>query len=138
MADRTLAAKSSSPRDVNLWNRDAVSTGAGAVDSMAARMVQRPSPESETRPEKRSSVGCSRREMAVRSRSHDATAGRQRFENRIQLLYHVGFAADHLAIAALKAPDTAARSHIAIVDAFGREFLSATDVVDVIRIASID
>src|SRR5216117_842064 len=73
IADRTLAAKSSSPRDVNLWNKDAVSTGAGAVDSMAARIVQRPSPESETRPEKRSSVGCSRREMAVKSRSHDAT-----------------------------------------------------------------
>jgi len=31
------------------------------------------SPESETLPEKRSSVGCSRKEIAVKSRSHDAT-----------------------------------------------------------------
>jgi len=52
---------------------EAVSTGAGVVDSIAARTVQRPSPESDTRPEKRSSVGCSRSEMAVKSRSHDAT-----------------------------------------------------------------
>src|SRR6266852_5775949 len=42
IADNTFAAKSSSPRDVNRWKREAVSTGAGAVDSMAARIVQRP------------------------------------------------------------------------------------------------
>src|SRR6266850_6877593 len=73
IADKTFPAKSSSPRDVNRWNNDAVRTGAGAVDSTAARIVQRPSPESDTRPEKRSSVGCSSREMAVRSSSHEAT-----------------------------------------------------------------
>src|SRR5208283_3061999 len=57
MAESTLAAKSSSPREAKRWYSDAVNTGAGAVDSMAARTVQRPSPESETRPEKRSNVG---------------------------------------------------------------------------------
>src|SRR5436309_11856663 len=76
--------------------------------------------------------------VASGSARNVATAGRQRFENRIEALYHVGFAADHLAIAALKAPDAAARSHIAIVNAFGGEFLRAANVVDVIRITSIN
>src|ERR1041385_9406450 len=52
MAERILPAKSSSPREAKRWKSDAVSTGAGVVDSIAARTVQRPSPESETRPEK--------------------------------------------------------------------------------------
>src|SRR5262245_61077004 len=73
MAERSLPAKSSSPREVKRWYSEALSTGAGVVDSMAARSVHRPSPESETRPEYRSRAGCSSREMAVRSSSQEAT-----------------------------------------------------------------
>ena len=48
-------------------------TGTGAPSSMAARIVHRPSPESDTLPEKFESVGSLASALAVRSRSHDAT-----------------------------------------------------------------
>src|SRR5260370_38557767 len=73
MAERSLAANSSSPRETKRWNSDAVRTGAGAVDSIAARIVQRPSPESDTLPENLSRDGCSSREIAVKSRNQLAT-----------------------------------------------------------------
>jgi hypothetical protein len=51
MAESTLLAKSASWREVKRSKSALASTGAGAPSSMAAVMVQRPSPESETRPE---------------------------------------------------------------------------------------
>ena len=199
-------------------------------------MVQRPSPESETRPENRSRVGCSKSEMAVRSskpRGDDATAapdfcnvreieiilvvfgiaerrglgirlamgfsgvgvlknvepfrvgghqavfdavvhhlhemsgpgraaveialfsssanffasrsaigvsaaGGQRFEDRIKEFDNVRFAANHLAVATLEAPDTAARAHVAIMNLLGRKLFGATDVVDVVGVSAVD
>ena len=44
----------------------------------------------------------------------------------------VRFAADHHAVAALQAPDAAARAHVHVVDALRGEFLGAADVVDVV------
>src|SRR5664280_1805853 len=41
--------------------------------SMAGVIVQRPSPESDTRPENLERSGCPNNAMAVRSSSHDAT-----------------------------------------------------------------
>ena len=73
MAERSLSAKSASPRELKRSNSAALSTGAGAPSSIAAVIVQRPSPESETRPEKFARSGCLARAMAVRSSSHDAT-----------------------------------------------------------------
>ena len=46
-------------------------TGVGTPSSMAARQVQRPSPESETRPPNLSSVGLENSADAVRSSSHE-------------------------------------------------------------------
>src|SRR6266436_2766004 len=51
MAERIFDAKSFSPREVKRSYSDSVRTGAGAPDSIPAMIVQRPSPESETRPE---------------------------------------------------------------------------------------
>ena len=50
MADSILSANSASPRELKRAYRAALSTGAGTDSSMAALIVQRPSPESETRP----------------------------------------------------------------------------------------
>ena len=50
MADRSLLANSASPRESKRSYRAADSTGAGTDSSIAACSVQRPSPESETRP----------------------------------------------------------------------------------------
>ena len=45
------------PRESKRWKSAELSTGTGAPSSIAAEIVQRPSPESETRPENFSSVG---------------------------------------------------------------------------------
>src|ERR1700722_16253040 len=72
IAERILHAKSASPRGEKRSESASVNTGEGALDSIPARIVQRPSPESETRPEYLSRLGCSVNEIAVRSRSHEA------------------------------------------------------------------
>src|SRR3954469_24436368 len=50
IAERTRLPKSASPRDEKRSNSDAESTGTGTPSSTAACTVQRPSPESLTRP----------------------------------------------------------------------------------------
>ena len=57
IAESSLSAKSASPREVKRSNSAAVSTGAGTASSIAALIVQRPSPESETRPANFASSG---------------------------------------------------------------------------------
>src|SRR4029077_18807603 len=52
IAESTLSAKSSRPREEKRSYSAVVSTGVGTPSSIAAIEVQRPSPESETRPEK--------------------------------------------------------------------------------------
>src|SRR5215470_6784480 len=74
MADRSLFAKSASPRELKRSYRDVVRTGAGTASSIAALMVHRPSPESETRPANFWSSGSSTSADAVRSSSHDAAS----------------------------------------------------------------
>src|SRR5439155_2683104 len=73
MADSTRFWKSAWPRESKRSYREAVRTWAGTASSMAALMVQRPSPESETRPAKPSSPGSWAKAAAVKSRSHEAT-----------------------------------------------------------------
>ena len=51
IAERTLAVNSPSPRDSKRCQRAALMTGAGTDSLIAASTVQRPSPESETRPQ---------------------------------------------------------------------------------------
>ena len=50
MADSTLSATSARPRELNRWYNAADSTGVGTPSSIAAAIVQRPSPESDTLP----------------------------------------------------------------------------------------
>ncbi len=61
------------PREAKREYSAVVSTGAGTPSSIAAIDVQRPSPESETRPANSSSVGDSCSACAVRSRSQEPT-----------------------------------------------------------------
>ncbi len=65
-------------------------------------------------------------------------AGRQRREDRVEVLDHVGLAADHHAVAALQAPDAAAGADVDVVDALRRQLLGAPDVVDVVGVAAVD
>jgi len=54
------------------------------------------------------------------------------------MFHHLGFAADHHAIAPLQAPDAAAGSDIHVMDALGCEFFGSPDVIHVIRVAAIN
>src|SRR6202035_516292 len=71
IADRSLSAKSASPRELKRSYKEAVRTGAGTPSSMAALMVQRPSPESETWPANSAKAGLLVKAAAVRSSSQD-------------------------------------------------------------------
>lgn len=86
MADKSLSAKADSPCEEKRSNSAEESTGAGTPVSIAALSVQRPSPESETRPPNWASDGSFFSAPAVRSSSQEpmtlpwrqtsATAGR--------------------------------------------------------------
>src|ERR1051325_3364188 len=73
MAESRRSWNSASPRELKRSKSEAARTCAGTPSSIAASSVHRPSPESETRPEKRSSFGSCASAAAVRSRSHEAT-----------------------------------------------------------------
>jgi len=62
----------------------------------------------------------------------------QAAEDRIEAIDHGLVAADHHAIAALEAPDTAARADIAIMEAFGRQRFGAPHIVLPVAVAAID
>ena len=72
MAERSRSAYSSQPREQNRSNRAVLSTPADTPSSMAAWIVHRPSPESETRPENSFRSGLCSSAAAVRSSSHEA------------------------------------------------------------------
>src|SRR5579884_1128226 len=67
-----------------------------------------------------------------------AGAWRQRLEDRAEPADRLGFAADHQAVAALEAPDAAARAGVYVVQPAGRELLGAANVVDVVRVAAVN
>ena len=69
IADSTLSATSDRPRELNRWNSAADRTGTGTPSSIAALIVQRPSPESLMVPSNRSRCGSTARAWAVRSSS---------------------------------------------------------------------
>src|SRR5262249_34077500 len=56
--------------------------------------------------------------VAAGSAINVAATWGERFEDRIKVLDDFFFAADHLAIAALEAPNAAASAHVAIVNSF--------------------
>src|SRR5712692_4539861 len=82
--------------------------------------------------------GCAAGFFTPRRARRVAAAGRERFENGIQMVDNVVFAADHLAIAALEAPDAAAGADVDVVNAAGGKFLGAANVVDVVGVATVD
>ena len=51
---------------------------------------------------------------------------------------HICLAADHHAVASFESPDATAGANINVMDLFRRQFLCATDVVNVIRIPAVD
>src|SRR5580658_211060 len=73
IAESSLSAKSASPRELNRSYSAADNTWAGTPSSIAASMVQRPSPESDTRPAKCARSGDCINAAAERSSSQDAT-----------------------------------------------------------------
>src|SRR4026207_2088319 len=78
MADSTLSAKSASPREPKRpWGPDD-STCAGTPSSIAALMVQRPSPESDTRPANCESCGSWIKAAGGRTSSQAASNGAPR------------------------------------------------------------
>src|SRR5262249_26776288 len=73
MAESGRPWNSASPRELKRSKSEAARTCAGTPSSIAASSVQRPSPESETRPVKRSRRGSLASAAAVRSSSQEAT-----------------------------------------------------------------
>src|SRR5262249_29399442 len=74
MAESSLSPKSASPREVRRSYSAADRMGTGTASSTAALIVQRPSPESDTRPWKLLSCGPLMSAEADRSRRQDASA----------------------------------------------------------------
>src|SRR5438477_408378 len=71
--------------------------------------------------------------FAARSARDVAAAGGERLENWIEVLDDFFFAANHLAVAAIKAPDAATGANVAIVNTFRAEFFGTANIVKVIR-----
>src|SRR5450432_396067 len=67
-----------------------------------------------------------------------ATAGRERFENGVEVLDDGVFATNHLAVATFEPPDSPTGANVNVVDSAWGKFLRAADVVDIVGIAAID
>src|SRR5438270_451252 len=67
-----------------------------------------------------------------------AGTGSEGRKNRVEVLNHCYFAANHQTIAAFKSLHTATRSGVHVVNAFRSEFFRALNVVDIVRISAVD
>src|SRR5215467_1187653 len=76
--------------------------------------------------------------FAAWSSRNVATSGRKSFEDGIKVLDDIFFAANHLAVSAVKTPHASTRADVAIVDPFCAKFFGAANVVNVIQIAAVD
>ncbi len=83
-------------------------------------------------------LGGARQLLAAGRAGNIAAAGRQRLEDRIELLHHFFRAADHHAVAALQTPDAAAGADVDVVNAFFLELCGAANVIFEIRVAAVD
>ena len=54
------------------------------------------------------------------------------------MLNHICLATNHHAVASVESPHATAGANINVMDLFRRQFLCATDVVNVIRISAVD
>src|SRR5882672_2018514 len=82
-----------------------------------------------------SGAGCL---FAAGSARDVAAAGGERFENWVEVLDDFIFAANHLAVAAIKSPDAATGADVTIVNTLRAEFFGTANVVNVIGIATVD
>jgi hypothetical protein len=82
--------------------------------------------------------GCAINLFAAGGARNVAGARGQRPEDGIEVLDNLRLAADHHAVTALEAPDTAAGADIDVIKILAGEFMSPPDVVDVIGVAAID
>src|SRR5216684_5035580 len=69
---------------------------------------------------------------------HITSPWRERLEDRIEMPHNIGFAANHLAVAALESPYAAAGAHVHIVQPFGGQFLCPADIIDVVGISAVN
>ncbi len=76
--------------------------------------------------------------LASRRAVHVAASRRQTLEDRIQALHRVSRPTDHLAVTALQTPHAAAGADVAVVNPLPRQFLGVADIVDVVRVPSVD
>ncbi len=83
-------------------------------------------------------LGSATDRIAPRCSRRAGNAWRECRERRVKALHDVFFPANHHAVAAFKTPYTAARPYIHIVNFLWCELLSATNVVDVIRVAAVN
>src|SRR5215212_3305170 len=74
----------------------------------------------------------------ARRRRNSVTARRQRFEDRIEMIDYLLLASDHLAVAALESPHTTARAGVNVMNTLCFQFLSTTNIVDVVGVTTVD
>src|SRR5208283_5877260 len=67
-----------------------------------------------------------------------AASGRDRLKDRVKMLYCSLRSADHHAVAAFESPDASAGSNVQVMNALRRKLFCAANVVNVIRVATIN
>src|SRR5437879_1195339 len=97
---------------------------------MAAWAAQRPSPESDTRPENCCRTGSLTIASEVRSRSHEPITLPPRHTR--------AGAANHQTVPAFESPDAPAHARIKVINATRFQRFRAPNIVDVIRVAAVD
>src|SRR5262249_3522723 len=70
--------------------------------------------------------------FAARGARDAADTGAEGGENGVQLLNHIGFAANHHAVSTFQSPDAATGSDVDIMNAFGGQLPGAAEIINVI------
>src|SRR5664280_1190416 len=71
--------------------------------------------------------------------TRDIAASRsERLEDRIEVQYGIALTSDHHTITALDPPYAAARSHVDIANTFELQFFGSPDIINIVRVASIN
>src|SRR5450432_185420 len=67
-----------------------------------------------------------------------AASRSERLEDWIELQYGIALTSDHQTITALDPPHAAARPHIDVANTFGLQFFGSPDIINIVRVASIN
>src|SRR5262245_9429815 len=76
--------------------------------------------------------------LASRRAIYVAATGGERLEYRVEVINDFRFAADHLAVAALQAPDAATSAHIDVVNSFRLQLARTANVINVVRVTTVN